>query len=208
MPAIEVAAIIAVAVWLAVMTVMMLLVFRQVSLITAWMQQRSPGEGGLDAGAEVPDDALALMPELRENLGYVLFLAGNCSPCREFALDAARSETILGFRENAKYLAAVAGDGRQAEEIAGLLPDWVRVVRGDDAQLIKDQFDVRATPAVYEVERGNVTGGAVAGYGIVNFENLIEARQEGSDAAQFAGAIHKRNGGGPEEQIPEVGDGA
>lgn len=205
MHALEITALAAVAIWLAVLTVLALLILRQVGLLTAWMQQRSPIlDDGLDAGTPVPEEALEVMPELKAGVGYVLFLAGNCGPCREFAFETGRSETISGYRENAAFLAAVAGEGKQVDEIVELLPSWVRVVRGSAAEAIRDDFLVKATPAVYEVEFGNVTGRAVAGYGVTNFENLIAARADGSNAPDFAGQ-QLVNGGGDAHGVTSGG---
>jgi hypothetical protein len=189
MDALEVAALIAVAAWLGVLTLSNILTLRQAGILTAWMQQRTlPTDEGLDAGAPIPDTALQAAPELTEGLAYVVFLGANCMPCREFALDIGRSKALAGMRENAVFTASVAGRDAQAEEVAKMLPDWVRVIRSPQAEMLQDAFLVQATPTVYEVELGNVTGRAVAGQGIVNFEGLVEARQLGSNASTYAGS--------------------
>jgi hypothetical protein len=188
MSALETTGLVAVAAWLSLLTLSILMLVRQVGLLTAWMQQRAPaGEGGLDIGQEVPERALRLFPGVRERLGYVLFLAGDCQPCREFALAAGHSEEVANLRATRPIAAAVTGDDAKADEVARMLPGWITVFRAEDARVLEESFDVRATPVVYEVERSKVTGRAVAGYGVGDFENLVRARGTGSNPADVGG---------------------
>lgn len=54
MDAIEIVVVAAVALWLGILTLVVLLNLRQVGVLTAWMQQRNPvRDDGLDAGAPV-----------------------------------------------------------------------------------------------------------------------------------------------------------
>jgi hypothetical protein len=144
------------------------------------------GEDGLETGAEVPEAALEALPRLGMQLGYVLFLAGNCQPCREFALEAGRSEEVGAMRDAYPVHAVVVGDGSTSDEVARLLPNWIDVVRDPVAASVKREFSVGTTPSVFEVERGKITGRAVAGYGVLNFMNLVRAREH-SDVESFAG---------------------
>lgn len=192
MSGIETAAVIAVAVWLGVLSFTLVLLVRQISLVTAWVQQQSSNaDDGLDVGVDVPGPTLEMLPELREGLAYVLFLGGDCQPCREFALEAGRSEELEELHGDFQVVASVTGDGPQADDLVRMLPDWVRVARHGDASEIQSSFEVRMTPSVFEVERGTVTGQATAGYGVINFLNLIRARAT-SDAAEFAGPVGER----------------
>lgn len=207
MGTLAIVALVAAGVWLGILTATIVLLVRQLALVTLWVQERSAvGEDGLGIGAEVPESSRALTPELDAGLGYLLFLGGDCQPCREFALEARKSREFKELRGTVALLAAVSGPEPQAEEVARMLPDWVRVLRGDEAEKVKEDLEVRTTPSVYEVERGAVTGRAVAGYGLENFLNLVEARGH-SDAARFAGperppdlAVHgvaeSKSGGG------------
>jgi hypothetical protein len=82
-----------------------------------------------------------------------------------------------------------------------MLPPWFEVARHDEAILLTQTFEVQTTPAVYEVDRGTVTGRAVAGYGLLNFLNLVDARAT-SDAAEIADRrmqglqVHQTQGAG------------
>lgn len=187
MSPLETVALVLAALWLGALTFAVLSSVRQLAMLTAWAQERSNvGQEGLDAGTELPEEVAGLLPEVSDRFGYVLFLASDCQPCRDFAFEAGRSEEVDAIRDSVPVVAAVVGKGATADEVARLLPDWIRVVRDPDASVIRAGFQVGATPAVYEVERGSVTGHAVAGYGVVNFMNLVHARER-SNASAFAG---------------------
>jgi len=174
-------------VWLAVLSFALILLVRQLGIVTNWAQQVTERrDDGLEIGEGVSKRALEVLPEMGDKLTYVVFLDGQCQPCREFALEAGRSAEIAALEGKITMSAVVTGTGAQAKELERLLPDWVHAARGSDADAVKKDFKVIQTPAVYEVEKGNVTGRAVAGYGLINFLNLVDARAT-SDAAEYAG---------------------
>ncbi len=180
-------ALIAAAIWLIVLTVVVMASVRQLGLLTAWVKERgSSQDDGLDVGTSLSAAAQLAIPELRDGLCYVVFLGGDCQPCREFAVEAARDEELNARQDDLEVVVVVTGSPRQAEGMSRLLPSWFRVIQGDEASRLTDEFEVQTTPSVYETERGAVTGRAVAGYGVVNFVNLVHARAT-SDAAEFAG---------------------
>lgn len=186
MNGLETAALIAVAAWLGALTLALLVLVRQIGLLSAWAERNTHArDDGLDVGVSVPEPARELLPELTTGLGYVVFLAGNCQPCREFALEASRSSELAELRDTHRIMAVVTGDDAQSDEVARMLPAWIEVARQDDAVLLTQTFEVQTTPSVYEVDRGTVTGRAVAGYGLINFLNLVDARAT-SDAAAIA----------------------
>lgn len=198
-------ALVVAAVWLSVLTIVVMASVRQLALLTQWVKERgSSQDDGLDVGAVLSDEAQLAIPELHDGLCYVVFLGGDCQPCREFAVEASRDEELTKRRDDLEVVAVVTGSQRQAEGMSRLLPSWFRVIRGEEAAHLTDEFLVQTTPSVYEAERGAVTGRAVAGYGVVNFVNLIHARAT-SDAAEFAGshsadalqihAVHTNNEG-------------
>jgi hypothetical protein len=181
-------ALVVVAVWLAVLTVVVMASVRQLALVTQWVKERGASQDdGLDVGAALSEETQLAIPELREGLCYVVFLGGDCQPCREFAVEASRDEELSKRQDDLQVVTVVTGSPRQVEGMSRLLPRWFRVIQGEEATRLTDEFLVQTTPSVYETERGTVTGRAVAGYGVVNFLNLIQARAT-SDAAEFAGA--------------------
>jgi hypothetical protein len=179
MHAIEIVALSMGAAWLAVLSIIVMVSLRQVGILTAWMMQRKvPAEGGLDIGAPIPIQSLDSMPELGHGLGYALFLSGNCVPCQDLASSLESSDEILGLRDKHPVFAVLRGKGNQVEDVARVLPEWVKIVRDPAASSIHEEFKITATPSIAEVDAGKLTGHAVAGQGIGNFENLVVARSE------------------------------
>lgn len=196
MNGLEIAALVAVGVWMSVLTLLFLVMIRQVSLVTAWARRSgsaaSLADDGIEIGVVVPDEAAETAPVLRDQHAFILFLEGDCQPCREFALDAGQSEEVARLQGRSAVVASVQGKGAQADEVARMLPDWVEVVQEPGAATIAKSFEVQATPMIYEVDEGKVAGRAVAGYGLSDFLNLVRAREKqkngNNDAAGAMGA--------------------
>lgn len=183
MSTLGIVALCAAAVWLALLTLVMALLVRQLAIVSAWAEQVTERQDdGLEAGTRVPEEAVEVVPALAGQLAYTIFLDSQCQPCREFALAAGRSEHMEALRE-LPIAVALSGRGAQADELERLLPPWMQVARGRKADRLKDSFRVVQTPSIYEVVGGKVAGRAVAGYGLVNFLNLVEARRSAGAAA-------------------------
>lgn len=177
------------ALWMCALTVVLVVLVRQMELLRIWAtEQTATPSDGLEVGMEVPGKFEALVDGVQAGeLTYLLFLGGNCQPCREFALEARDSTKLVALRDRYSIFTAVTGTETQTEDLAGLLPDWFTTIRGRDASSMMGDFQVMQTPSIFEIEGGKVTGRAVAGYGLTNFLNLVDAR-EASDAAKFAGS--------------------
>lgn len=194
MNGLEIAALVAATIWLSVLTLLFLVLVRQVGLVTAWARRSASaatiGDDGIEIGVDVPAPAVEVAPQLEDEFAYLLFLAGNCQPCREFADDAGNSEEVAQIQNSARVVATVQGGGAQADEVARMLPGWMDVVQEPGAAKIAKSFEVQATPMIYEVSGGKVTGRAIAGYGIADLLNLVRAREKtnSNDAADSNGA--------------------
>lgn len=186
MSTVEVVLLAVAACWLAGLSFVLVLLTRQLGLLQAWaVEQTASPSDGLEVGAEVPRGLGAVLPD-RAGPAYLLFLGGNCQPCREFALEARDSAKLDGLRKRYPMVAAVTGTETQVADLAGLLPPWFTKVDGKAASDLMKGFEVIQTPSIFELEGDKVTGRAVAGYGLTNFLNLIDAR-EASDAGRYAG---------------------
>lgn len=182
------------AIWLAGVSFVLILLTRQLDLLRAWaVEQTANPSDGLEVGADVPKLFSTLENRVTVEPIYLLFLGGNCQPCREFALEARDSSRLQEMRGRYGMVAVVTGTDAQAEDLTALLPPWFTTVQGSHASELMRGFEVMQTPSIFEIEGGKVTGRAVAGYGLTNFLNLIDAR-EASDAAKFAGTA----GGNPD----------
>jgi hypothetical protein len=189
MSTIGVIALVVAVVWLTGLSFVLVLLVRQLDLLRSWaVEQSVTPTDGLEVGADVPGAFAELGVEPQSGPAYLLFLGGNCQPCREFALEARNSDRLAGMADHYPIVAAVTGSDTQAADLAGVLPGWFSTIDGRAATTLMRGFEVVQTPSIFEIERGKVTGRAVAGYGLTNFLNLVDAR-EVSDAAKFAGAV-------------------
>lgn len=149
--------IVLVSLWMVILSVTVLLLTRQLGLIT--LRLRFPldsVEDGVLIGTPVPKDTLSIIPELDRGLHYLICLAPNCGPCVDFAsriseLKLARN----GFR------AVFEGTGREADALAEALPEHLPVLRDPEASVIFKSFDIKMTPSIFQVEDGVVVGKGV-----------------------------------------------
>ena len=177
MSSLAIAALVLVCVWLGVLTLVVVLLVRQVGLLTVRLsmatQAISLDEDGPEIGSNLPEDVTEVMPEGES--AYLLLISATCVPCRELVGE------LEGHRFEQSVVALVPGPDEQAGELASLLPPDVRVVLDPEATQLAESLDLESTPFVLEVESGTVTrkvhlyGGAAA---------LIEFVESASAPAQ------------------------
>ncbi|MDQ3381495.1 MAG: hypothetical protein M3546_14465 [Actinomycetota bacterium] len=167
--------------WLGILTLVMLLVIRQIGLITLRLDIASqpavlPADG-LNFGVRVPVDAVGLVPGLKNGLVYVLLVAGTCTPCRELV------PHLSSVRTRGQVLTLVPGREEFASDLIQMLPRS-EVVRDPAATEVAKALEMERTPAVLEIEDGIATGKAHL-FSAKDFQNLIDARDQ-SDASEIA----------------------
>lgn len=140
------------AVWSATLTFAIVLLFRQVALLSVRTVL-----AGIRHGASVsgPEPGMAIAADLIDRFGipaagpaYVLGLAVNCNSCREIAaeLDKVPSDDAL--------IVAVTGDAESWDRFRSLLPDDVRVVAEPEASELLDRLSIRGRPLVVSINAG------------------------------------------------------
>ncbi len=153
MGALAVAALVLVCIWLGVLTLVVVLLVRQVGLLTVRLSMASQAisldDDGPEIGSSLPEDVASLMPE--EEPAYLLLISAGCDPCRELVAE------LGGRRLGRPIVALVPGRKEQAGELAALLPSGVRVVLDPEATHLAESLDLESTPFVLEVEGGTVT---------------------------------------------------
>jgi hypothetical protein len=177
MSALAIAALVLVCIWLGVLTLVVVLLVRQVGLLTVRLstaaQTISLDDDGPEVGSGLPEDVAELMPE--DEPAYLVLISAGCDPCRELVAE------LDGRRFEQSIVALVPGREEQAGELAALLPSDMRVVLDPEATQLAESLDLESTPFVLEIEGGTVTrkahlyGGATA---------LIEFVQAGRAPAQ------------------------
>lgn len=169
-------AVFAFSIWLAALTVALLIVIRQLSLLSLRFQlagpRFSPAEDGLDVGRAVPSELLASIPEASSSVAYVIVASAICAPCREIAPGLAR------LRLDEPVVALVAGRAELADALASSFPAWIRILRDPVATQFANLLQVKSTPFAMELENGQVTG-KVFLHEATDLMRLVNARRSG-----------------------------
>jgi hypothetical protein len=176
MSALAIAALVLVCAWLGILTFVVMLLVRQVGLLTVRIsmatQAMSLDDDGPEIGSSLPEDVAEVMPEGQRD--YLLLISADCDPCRELVAE------LDGHRFEQKVVALVPGRQEQAAELAALLPPGVRVVLDPEATQLAESLDLESTPFALEVESGTVTrkvhvyGGASALFEFMESGNARE----------------------------------
>jgi len=177
MSALAIVALVLVCAWLGVLTFVVMLLVRQLGLLTVRVsiatRATSLDEDGPEIGTSLPEDVAEVMPE--KERAYLLLISEGCDPCRELVAE------LDGHRFEQKMVALVPGRPEQAAELAALLPEDIKVVLDPEAMQLVESMDLESTPFVLEVEDGIVTrkvhvfGGASA---LIEFVESGGAREQ------------------------------
>lgn len=187
MTGLEVAGLVTVAVWLSIVTLVLVLVVRQIALLTVRLENSgterfSLADDGLEVGSTVPASALSALALSDTERAYLLLLSSTCLSCREIAPSL---EPPPDFAARA----LLPGKGELPDAMARLLPDGFQVVRDPVATEVAALLQIKSTPFVLELDRGSVTGKAYL-YSAEDFSRLVDAR-ETSDAPELARSAYE-----------------
>ena len=155
MSELAIAALVLVCIWLGVLTLVVVLLVRQIGLLTVRLsvasQALSLDNDGPEVGSSIPEEVTSVVPELMEERAFLLLISSSCTPCRELVSD------LQGERHfEQKVVALVPGHEEPAREMAALLPSGIRVVLDPDAARLAEALELESTPFALEVERGTV----------------------------------------------------
>jgi hypothetical protein len=180
--ALAIAALVLVCAWLGILTFVVMLLVRQVGLLTVRLsmaaQAMSLDDDGPDIGSSLPEDVAEVMPVGER--AYLLLISAGCDPCRELVAE------LDGHHFKQKIVAIVPGRQEQAAELAALLPPGIKVVLDPEATQMAESLDLESTPFVLEVEGATVIrkvhlfGGASA---------LVEFVESGNTREQNRGLV-------------------
>jgi hypothetical protein len=177
MSALAIVALVLVCAWLGILTFVVMLLVRQVGLLTVRLsmatQAMSLDDDGPEIGSSLPEDVAEVMPEGER--AYLLLISAGCDPCRELVAE------LDGRRFEQNVVALVPGRQEQAAELAALLPPDIRVVLDPEATDLAESLGLESTPFALEVESATVIrkvhlyGGASA---LVEFVESGNAREQ------------------------------
>ena len=158
MSGLETAALVAAAIWMGVLSLVVVLLVRQVGLLTVRLdrerEEEAPVMEGIPLGEALPPDVAAALPAMNGTPTYLLLLGGRCPPCQQLA---------LGLQDESpeQPLVAVISGDEGGDAIAELLEPHAQVIREPRASAIADGLGVATTPFALEVVGGEVVGKAV-----------------------------------------------
>ena len=190
MSALAIAALVLVCVWLGVLTLVVVLLVRQIGLLTVRLsvasQAFSLDDDGPEVGSSLPEEVTSMLPELKEEeRAYLLLISAGCTPCRELVAD------LGGHRFEQKVVALVPGREEQAREMAALLPSGMRVVLDPQAVALAGALKLESTPFALEVERGTVTEKAYLHEGASDLIAFVESRNGAAAEESFVEIAEK-----------------
>jgi hypothetical protein len=155
MSALAITALVLVCAWLGILTLVVVLLVRQIGLLTVRLsvasQALSLDDDGPEVGSSVPEDVASVLANSEEEKAYLLLISAGCTPCRELVSDLGEHR----FEQN--IVALVPGREELATELAALLPYGVRAVLDPEATRLAEVLKLESTPFALEVERGTVT---------------------------------------------------
>lgn len=153
------AALVAAGIWVGVLSLVVVLLVRQVGIITLRLdrarEEDAPVTEGIDVGEPLPQDVAAALPTLNGRPTYVLLLGGLCPPCQELAFK------LRDDQGTQSIVAVISGRNASADAIAEAMSERAAVVREPDATAIADGFGVGTTPFAFEISDHEITGKAV-----------------------------------------------
>lgn len=195
-----IAALILTTLWLGLITLLLLLIIRQIGLITVRLDRAEavPGTGphinvandGPPIGSDVPAAVISSIPELTTGRHYILLISSICTPCRELVAEMQR----VRFASDQNLIALVPGRPETADSLIAMLPVGIRPVRDPEAaDLARQHLHLQSTPYALQIEEGVITGKAYL-YGLENLVQLIESYAT-SDAGEIAHRAKKARQG-------------
>jgi len=189
MSALTLAALVLVCIWLGVLTLVVVLLVRQIGLLTVRLsvagEATSLDDDGPEVGSSVPGDVALELPDHAEEHAYVLLISSSCTPCWELVAD-------LGERRfEQKILALVPGREELASELAALLPSGMRVVLDPEATRLAGALQLESTPFVLEIEHMTVTRKAYLHEGASDLIGFVESGNAPAETKSFVEITEK-----------------
>lgn len=199
MSGLGVAALVVTAAWLGALTVVVVLVVRQIALVTARLDHAGAEPlrvyGGLmddgpALGSRVPKEVTNELPELERGLVHLILLSATCSPCRELA-NGLRDEIMPA---NRAVIALVPGRPELADGVIELLPPSIRAVHDPLAEDLAGILGLERVPNALTMRDGVVIAKAPpldSANDLLRFMELSGPSPNGNGAVVAReGAIH------------------
>ncbi len=182
MSALAIAALVLVCLWLGVLTLVVVLLVRQIGLLTVRLsvssQVSSLDDDGPEVGSAVPEYVSSVLLDLEER-AYLVLISSTCTPCWELVADLGE------YRFEQKIVALVPGREEHARELAALLPSSIRVVLDPEASRLAESLELESTPFALEVQRGTITRKAYLHEGASDLFAFVESADAAKEMEGF-----------------------
>jgi hypothetical protein len=148
------AAFILMAVWLGVLTLVIVLTIRQIGIITVQLSMAGPGfsvdKDGPEVGSSVPDSVMNTLPQITAESTTILLVSATCTPCRTLI------EDLQEYHFDSPVITLLAGRQELADGLARMLSANTVIVRDPQATQIAEAFNIYSTPFALRVEAAQV----------------------------------------------------
>jgi hypothetical protein len=142
-------------VWLAVLSFLILLCIRQVTILTQRLDLMAgpprSEDAGIAVGMPIPEAASRVVDENGKGK-IVLLMSATCGPCVEVASEL----TDTGFDRPVTLL--MPGAEKNAERLIGMIPASFDVIRDPEAKELAERLGISMTPFALGVKDGWVVG--------------------------------------------------
>ena len=172
------------AVWLTVLTLVVLLLVRQLGLITARADAGgsfSVFDDGLRIGTKIPTDVTDAL-SLDSTTALIFLMSATCGPCREFA------EDLQGTEWPVRVISLIPGPSELLSVLQQLLPPVVEVIPDPIASEIAAQLSIQTTPFGLKIDGGRVTAKTYLNSG-ADLKRLLEDGGENRDQESGNGRV-------------------
>jgi hypothetical protein len=190
MSTLAIAALVLACIWLGVLTLVVVLLVRQIGLLTVRLSVAgdtiSLDDDGPEVGSSIPEDVASVLPNRGKERAFLLLISSSCTPCRELVADLQGEH-----RFEQKIVALVPGPEEQARELAALLSSGMRAVLDPEATRLAEALDLESTPFALEVERGTVTRKAFLHEGASELIEFVESAGERAETKRFVDITEK-----------------
>ncbi len=149
-------ALVFVGLWLGLLTFVVVLLVRQLGLITVRLENLDAQSAALpslgpEIGTPIVPEIATLLPNQLSGPVPILFISSNCEPCRELIVDIRKQQVQV------PGIVLLTGNDAAAENLAGLLPPSLQVVRDPVASQLTEALQVRMKPFVVMVTENRVS---------------------------------------------------
>ncbi len=190
MSALAIAALVLVCIWLGVLTLVVVLLVRQIGLLTVRLSVAgdtiSLDDDGPEVGSSIPEAVASVLPNRGKERAFLLLISSSCTPCRELVADLQGEHSF-----EQKIVALVPGPEELASELSALLPSGVRAVLDPQATELAEALDLESTPFALEVEGGTVTRKAFLHGGASALIEFVESAGERAETKSFVDITEK-----------------